>query len=117
MLALAAEEPVLACVAAGIVASNRRESDREVLLGILETAMPMVNVIFFMLAGRTLEVDKLLETMWAAVTLFLVRLLANYLGATVGGNVAGLPREQTNVSWMAYVTQAGVSLVSSKSAI
>lgn len=39
-----------------------------------------------------------------------VRLLALYVGATVGSHLACCPADQVRVSWMAYVTQAGVAL-------
>lgn len=102
-------EPLLICTLAGFFVVNfgvHREQFSRLLWG---ASMP-VYVVFFTLAGASLELDVLLLTWRLALLLIGIRLLAVFLGSYTGGALAGDPPEHNRLSWMAYVTQAGVGL-------
>lgn len=107
-------EPLLVCVTAGALASNRREDradrQREELHGVLRPLMPWINLVFFTLAGSALAVDALAETAPIAAVIHAVRLVSLVFATTMGGYSAGLPAAHRRVLWMAMVTQAGVAL-------
>ena len=102
-------EPLFICMLAGFTVSNftrhRNEFGR-----ILRDAGPPVYVLFFTLAGASLQLDQLLRMWPVALAIFGVRLAAITLGATAGGVISRLPARHTRVSWMAFITQAGVGL-------
>lgn len=102
-------EPLLICMLAGFLVTNYGEF-RDVFARILREAGPPVYVVFFTLTGASLALDILAQAWTLAVVLVLVRLGTIFLGSFSGGVLAGDPMGQNRVSWMAYVTQAGVAL-------
>ncbi|KAK3285261.1 hypothetical protein CYMTET_7114 [Cymbomonas tetramitiformis] len=110
-------EPLLACVVAGIYAGNRGDRPGEDMLNtgeslqtITSIVLPLINVSFFTLGGAALDVDSLGKTLEVALMLFVSRLFALFCGASLGSWLAGWPREHIRIAWMAFVTQAGVSI-------
>lgn len=101
-------EPLLACVAAGALAANRREEQRDELHALLGGLMSPVNLAFFTLAGAALAVDALLGTAPIALVIHTVRLLALMCATHVASY--GVPRELRRCIWMGMITQAGVAL-------
>ncbi len=87
---------------------------RDQLMEILEDLSPSIYIAFFTLTGAGLALDVLGEVWLIALALFLVRLLTIFLGSLSGGVIAGEPMQHNLVSWMAYITQAGVGLGLSK---
>lgn len=102
-------EPLLICMVGSFVVTNTG-SYRIDLLRILEEIGPTIYVIFFTLTGASLALDILAQTWPIAVALFVIRLVGIFLGSFTGGTIAGEPFKNNVVSWMAYVTQAGVGL-------
>ncbi len=102
-------EPLLICTLAGFFVVNYGPH-REQFTGLLRRASMPVYVVFFTLAGAAVELDVLLLAWRLALLLFFVRLLAVFLGSYIGGALAGDPPQHNRLSWMAYVTQAGVGL-------
>ncbi|MFK5952300.1 MAG: cation:proton antiporter, partial [Desulfobacterium sp.] len=102
-------EPLLICMVAGFFMSNTSQFRTE-FLKILYDIGPVVYISFFTLTGASLSLDVLAATWQVAVVLFLVRITAVFLGSFVGGTLAGNPARVNSVSWMAYITQAGVGL-------
>lgn len=102
-------EPLLVCMLAGFLVTNYGPH-RAQFSRLLHSASTPVYVAFFTLAGAALALDVLLTAWGVALALFAVRLLAVFLGSFGGGVLAGDPPERNRISWMAYVTQAGVSL-------
>lgn len=102
-------EPLLICTVAGFVLVNFGPH-REQFSNLLRRASMPVYVVFFTLAGASLELEVLLTTWRLALLLIVVRLIAVFLGSYTGGALAGDPPEHNRLSWMAYVTQAGVGL-------
>ncbi len=102
-------EPLLVCMIAGFMITNytpfREEFDQ-----ILHDAGPPIYVAFFTLTGASLALDLLVKTWAIALALFAVRLVSIFAGSFSGGAIAGDPPRFNRVSWMAFVTQAGVGL-------
>ncbi|MDD9302259.1 MAG: cation:proton antiporter [Desulfobacter sp.] len=102
-------EPLLICMVAGFFISNASRFRTE-FLKLLYDIGPVVYITFFTLTGASLSLDVLAATWPVAVVLFLVRTTAVFLGSFVGGTLAGNPAKANSVSWMAFITQAGVGL-------
>ncbi|KAL4419768.1 hypothetical protein ABPG75_006866 [Micractinium tetrahymenae] len=109
-------EPLLACVAAGLVASNWRHDQQqgrdaaELLSGDLSRLAPLINALFFGLVGASLKLSAVRDSLWAALILYVVRLAGVWLGCWVGAEAGGTPLDVSRRLWMGMVTQAGIAL-------
>lgn len=102
-------EPLLVCLLASFIVTNRTAYRQEFVVA-LERISPAIYVLFFTLTGASLNLNVLWVTWPAALALVCVRLVALFIGAFAGGIAAGEPMRSNRLSWMAYVTQAGVGL-------
>jgi len=102
-------EPLLICMIAGLVVTNRGPYRAE-FARIIHDVGPAVYTAFFVLTGASLGLDVLWSTWPIALALFLVRLVSIVIGSFVGGTLAGDPPLHNRVSWMAFITQAGVGI-------
>ncbi|RLD07769.1 MAG: potassium transporter TrkA [Chloroflexi bacterium] len=102
-------EPLLICMVASFFLINWTPH-RDQLLAVLHDLGPTIYIVFFTLTGASLALDVLAKTWQIALALFFIRLLSIFIGSFLGGTVAGEPMKNNTVSWMAYVTQAGVGL-------
>ncbi|MEA3361172.1 MAG: cation:proton antiporter [Thermodesulfobacteriota bacterium] len=102
-------EPLLICMIGSFIVTNWSQY-RDEFLKILHDIGPAVYIAFFTLTGASLALDILARTWPIALALFFVRLFAIFIGSMSGGKIAGDPIRNNVVSWMAYVTQAGVGL-------
>jgi Trk K+ transport system NAD-binding subunit/Kef-type K+ transport system membrane component KefB len=102
-------EPLLVCMLASFIVTNHTAYRRE-FVTLLERIGPAIYVMFFTLTGASLQLDVMLLMWPAALVLVGVRLTALFIGSFAGGVVAGEPMRSNRLSWMAYVTQAGVGL-------
>jgi Trk K+ transport system NAD-binding subunit/Kef-type K+ transport system membrane component KefB len=102
-------EPLLVCMVAGFVVTNFT-SRRTELHPVLDLVGQPVYVVFFTLVGASLSFGTLVQTWHIALLLFAVRLLAIFMGSVVGGLAAGDPWRLNRISWMTFVTQAGIGL-------
>lgn len=102
-------EPLLICLIGSFVVTNFSQYRTE-FSKILHDISPPIYVIFFTLTGASLALD-VLGTVWAiALALFVVRLAGIFIGSFSGGMLAGDPMKYNKISWMTYITQAGVGL-------
>ena len=102
-------EPLLISMVTGFTIANfsdRRSSFHR----LLDDTGPGVYVAFFTLAGASLDFDTLLGVWAVALALFATRLAAVFLGAFVGGSMAGDPMRLNRIGGLAFITQAGVGL-------
>ncbi len=106
-------EPLLICMVAGYLLTNHSKYRHE-FMTILHNIGPPIYTAFFTLTGASLLLGDLADTGLVALALFGVRLIGIMLGAFAGGAVAGDPMSHNRVSWMAYITQAGISLALAK---
>ena len=102
-------EPLLICMIGGFVVTNYTRYRTE-FLKILHDTGPPIYVAFFTLTGASLALNVLAETWSIALILFVVRLAAIFIGSFGGGLLAGDPIRHNRLSWMAYITQAGIGL-------
>ncbi|NQU34430.1 MAG: cation:proton antiporter [Bacteroidetes bacterium] len=102
-------EPLLICIIASFVITNYSKHRIE-FSEQLEKVAPVIYIIFFTLTGASLSVQILMSVFGIALVLFFVRLFTMFLGGMVGVIAAHDPKEYTFISWMPYITQAGVAL-------
>jgi hypothetical protein len=108
-------EPMLACMLSGFLVCNCGDActgrdERLQLSALLDGAMGPTLTFFFFTTGLAMRLSVLLHTWPVALALFTARLLALFLGHAAGARIGGLPRRYHPQGWLAYVTQAGMSL-------
>jgi len=102
-------EPLLICIIASFYVTNYTKNRIE-FIGLLEKISPTIYIIFFTLTGASLSLQTLVEVFWIALALFALRLITMVLGGIFGVVAAKDDKKYTFISWMPYVTQAGVAL-------
>lgn len=102
-------EPLLICMVSGYLLTNHSKYRRE-FMTILHKVGPPIYTAFFTLTGASLLLTDLADIWLIAIALFVARLIGIMLGAFTGGTVAGEPTAHNKISWMAYITQAGIGL-------
>ncbi|MCY3865368.1 MAG: cation:proton antiporter [Chloroflexi bacterium] len=102
-------EPLLICMVASFWITNRSPYRSE-LRHLLHQVETPIFVIFFTLIGQTLDLSVLQALLPVTLAIFAVRLAALFLGGYIGGTLAGDPPRFNRLTWMAYITQAGVGL-------
>lgn len=102
-------EPLLVCMIGSFWLINRTDSRDEFLKALHEVG-PLVYIAFFTLTGASLTLNILADIWPITLLLVAVRLAVIFIGSFTGGVLAGDPMTHNRVSWMAYITQAGVGL-------
>ncbi|MFK5981279.1 MAG: cation:proton antiporter [Flavobacteriaceae bacterium] len=102
-------EPLLICIIASFYVTNYTKNRIE-FIELLEKISPTIYIIFFTLTGASLSLHTLVEVFWIALVLFALRLITMVLGGVFGVFAAKDEKKYTFISWMPYVTQAGVAL-------
>jgi Trk K+ transport system NAD-binding subunit/Kef-type K+ transport system membrane component KefB len=102
-------EPLLICIIGSFWVSNYTKFRHE-FINIIDEVGPLIYISFFTLAGASLSLDVLWEVGIYALILFVIRLLTIILGSYFGSTMGGDSSEVRRISWMPYVTQAGVGL-------
>lgn len=67
-------------------------------------------LIFFVMAGASLEVELLDQIGWIGLAYVVMRILARLIGGWFGGGLAGLPRREGVLMGTALMPQAGVAI-------
>ena len=102
-------EPLLICMVASFWLANRT-TYRDELRHLLHRVEIPIFVIFFTLIGESLDIGIIATILPVTVLIFAARLLALLVGGYIGGTLAGDPPQFNRLTWMAYITQAGVGL-------
>ena len=102
-------EPLLICMVASFWLTNRTPH-REELRHLLHRVEMPIFVIFFTLIGGSLDLGIVSTILPIAIMIFLARLLALFIGGYLGGAMAGDPAQFNRLTWMTFITQAGVGL-------
>ncbi len=102
-------EPLLICISAGFVARNFSRTGHQFMESLERLALP-IYVIFFSLAGASLDLDALWMTWPMALILVIVRVAGIFSGSWFAGVVNKDRPLLRRIEWMAYLTQAGVSI-------
>ncbi len=102
-------EPLLICISAGFVARHTGPTATALITSLQKSALP-IYVLFFTLAGASLDFGALSQCWLFAVCLVVVRSAGLAAAAWLGKlSVKNAPASSA-ASWMGYVTQAGVSI-------
>ena len=104
-----AVEPLLVCIIGSFYITNYTNNRIE-FIELLEEISPTIYIIFFTLTGASLSVQTLIKVFWIAVTLFALRIVAMFIAGIFGVILAKDEKKFLFISWMPYVTQAGVAL-------
>lgn len=102
-------EPLLIAIIGSFVLTNYSKHRIE-FKEVLEYISPVIYIVFFTLTGASLSFHTLISVFWIAVLLFFLRLITMVLGGMFGVIAAKDPRKYLFISWMPYLTQAGVAL-------
>ncbi len=102
-------EPLLICMIGGFQVVNYSNC-REEFQRILHHVAPPVYLLFFTLIGASLQLEILVDVWPITLALFLARVAGIFVGSYAGGVLAKNPPSHNRISWMAYITQAGVGL-------
>ena len=102
-------DPVLICVAAGLVITNATDQG-ERLLSIIQRGSLVIYVIFFCVAGAALDLNALRSMALLAALLVAARMILLWGCTSAGLAVARVPNAKASTYWMAFLPQAGVSL-------
>ncbi|MDM8538396.1 cation:proton antiporter [Desulfobacterales bacterium HSG17] len=102
-------EPMLICMLGSFITTNYGPYRTE-LMKTLHDIAPMIYIAFFTLTGASLDLTILARTWPIALMLFGVRLGAIFIGTFTAGFLAGEKQVYNRISWMAFITQAGVGL-------
>jgi Kef-type K+ transport system membrane component KefB len=102
-------EPLLICISAGFTVRRFSQSGSKFLESLEQSALP-IYVLFFTLAGASLNFEALGRCWMFAACLVLIRAGGLFGAAWAGKAVPGNAAAHNGSAWMAYLTQAGVSI-------
>jgi Trk K+ transport system NAD-binding subunit len=102
-------EPLLICIIGSFFITNYSKNRIE-FVELLNNISPTIFIIFFTLTGASLSLQTLLQVFWIAIALFGFRIFTLMIGGAFGVVAAKDDKKYLLISWMPYVTQAGVAL-------
>ncbi|MCB9030624.1 MAG: cation:proton antiporter [Deltaproteobacteria bacterium] len=102
-------EPLLICMVAGMYVSNFTRF-KTPLLNFVESAAPVIFIIFFTAVGIELDLGVLKESWKVIGVIILVRLFAMYSGCFIGSKITRASPMHSRYLGLCFITQAGVSL-------
>jgi len=102
-------EPLLICIVGSFLLTNYSVY-RNDFIRIIKELGPYVYVLFFTLTGALISLEVLAAMWFVTLIIFAVRLASLFLAGYAGSTVAGDSVLYRKISWMPYVTQAGVSV-------
>ena len=102
-------EIVLIFMVAGFFVQNFSDSGAKLIDAIEESSLPIF-VIFFAIAGASLNFPLFLKNWLLALILVGLRMLTTFQGTYLGGKLTGAPEIVNRYGWMGFIGQAGLSL-------
>lgn len=102
-------EPLLICISAGFAVQNFSPYGPIFMENMERFALPIF-VLFFSLAGASLNLEALRMTWPLAVFLVMVRATGIFGATWLAGVINRDPPPFRRIAWMAYITQAGVAI-------
>lgn len=100
---------LLTAITAGAVIVNTARHHSSAFHEIEHISWPFL-ILFFVLAGASVDLDAVAEAGWLAAAFIVLRLAGRALGGWIGGRIAGFPHGIALLSGMALTPQAGVAL-------
>ena len=102
-------EPLLICIIGSFLVTNYSVY-RNDFTRIVKELGPYIYVLFFTLTGAMISLEVLAAMWFITLILFGIRLVSLLLAGYSGSALAGDPPLFWRLSWMPYVTQAGVGV-------
>lgn len=102
-------ELLLVFIAAGFVVSNFSRFEHELMGAINLVSLP-VFVVFFTIAGATIELGTMWRLLPLAAMLCLARVVTYFVASRAGGTLGGEGEVVRKNAYLAYLPQAGVTL-------
>jgi len=102
-------EPLLICISAGFAVQNFSSYGPVFMKNLERFALPIF-VLFFSLAGASLNLDALRMSWPLAVFLVIVRTMGIFGATWLAGVISRDSKPHKRIAWMAYITQAGVAI-------
>ena len=102
-------EPLLVCIIGSFLVTNYT-AYRNDFIKIIKDTGPYIYVVFFTLTGALISLE-IVKSFWlVTVILFSARIVTLIVAGYIGSSVVGDSLMVRKISWMPYVTQAGVSV-------
>jgi len=102
-------EFLLTCITTGFVVQTFSKYGHDFLETVEKGSLP-VYLVFFSIAGATLNLPVLYDLWHIAVIIVATRILSVYLGTYSGARLAGDDHNIRHFAWAGFIGQAGVSL-------
>ncbi len=102
-------EPLLICIVGSFLVTNY-SIYRNDFIKLLKELAPYIYVVFFTLTGARISIEVVTTLWYITLILFGARIVSLMVAGGVGSKIAGDPSLFIKISWMPYVTQAGISL-------
>jgi len=102
-------EPLLIAIIGSFVLTNYSKHRIE-FSELLHKISPIIYIVFFTLTGASLSFQTLISVFGIALSLFILRLVSIFFGGIFGVLAAKDDKKYALISWMPYLTQAGVAL-------
>ncbi|MEQ9591937.1 MAG: cation:proton antiporter [Cyclobacteriaceae bacterium] len=102
-------EPLLICIVGSFILTNHTKHRIE-FIDVLNKISPAIFIVFFTLAGASLSLQVFVTVLDVALIFFLIRIVTLFFGGFLGAVLARDKKQFRLISWMPYVTQAGVAL-------
>ena len=102
-------EPLLICMSAGFTVSNFSKTGSAFIESLERISLP-IYVLFFSLAGASLNLGALRIAWFPAVCIAFVRVMGIFGATWLAGTIIRDPANHNRIAWMAYLAQAGVAI-------
>jgi len=102
-------EVILLFMMAGFFVQNFSDKGTKLIEAIEEGSLP-IYVIFFAIAGASLNFPIFLANWSLALLIVGMRMLTTFIGTYVGGKLTKATRNISHYGWMGFIGQAGLSL-------
>jgi Kef-type K+ transport system membrane component KefB len=100
---------ILLFMVAGFFVQNFSDLGSELIDVIEEGSLPIF-VIFFTIAGASLNLPIFIKNWLLALVVVILRLITTFMGTYIGGKLTGSTTAIQRYGWMGFVGQAGLSL-------
>lgn len=102
-------EPLLICIIGSFLVTNYSVY-RNDFIRLIKEVGPYVYIVFFTLTGALISLEVLASLWYVTLLVFGTRLISLFAAGYSGSLLAGDPPLFRKISWMPYVTQAGVGV-------
>ncbi len=102
-------EPLLICIIGSFLVTNYSVYRNDLVKIVKETGI-YVYVVFFTLTGAMISLEVVATFWFVTLILFGSRIVSLMIAGYLGSAIAGDPKIYRWISWMPYVTQAGVGV-------